>query len=86
MSTPEIDPEVERYAAKHRRLRGTDQLRYPPNAHRCRLRCGLDDMRDGEGDKQRVASHQCFLGTHEGRCEFSSECGLSRFKSMEVVQ
>lgn len=67
---------------KHLRLRGTHNLRYPPNAHRCRLRCGLDDMRDGE----RVNSHTCFLrSNHDGPCEWSSECGLSRF-SKAVVQ
>lgn len=72
--------------AKHLRLRGTTDLRYPPNQHRCRLRCGLDDMRDGEGERQRISSHCCFLrSNHDGPCEWSSECGLSRF-GKAVVQ
>lgn len=68
--------------AKHRRLRGSDDLRYPPNTHRCRLHCGLEDMRDGG----RVRSHSCFLRLgHKEPCEYSSECGMSRF-SKAVVQ
>lgn len=66
---------------KHHKLRGSDDLRYPPNSHRCRLHCGLEDMRDGV----RVQSHSCFLRLgHTEPCEYSSECGMSRFSGSKA--
>lgn len=64
------------YAAiqsKHLRLRGTEALRYPDKEDRCGRSCGLGDLpADG---KREARDHPCFLGPHEGPCEFSSECG-----------
>lgn len=64
--------------AKHRQLRGSDTLKYPPTREkRCKLRCGLDDMAEGEGTKRHTTDHICFYAVgHSGPCQWSSECGL----------
>lgn len=71
---------------KHKRLRGTDDLKYLGERRlRCQTTCGLSDMVTGEWDKRTVESHQCYKApSHSGPCEWSSECGGSRFR--DVVQ
>lgn len=56
---------------KHRRVRGSDHLKYPASEDQCRLTCG--HLHDQIGDRPR--EHRCFLGVlHSGECEFSSAC------------
>lgn len=63
---------------KHRRLRGSDNLKYLPlRSLRCLIECDLEDQIDGEWGSQRGThtDHQCFLRpSHAEPCQFSSEC------------
>lgn len=71
----------ERITAKHFRIRGSHELKYPPNESRCRNSCGHyhDVITLPKGD--RVVPHRCFLGlSHTGFCEFSSACGELRIR------
>lgn len=71
---------------KHKRLRGTDILKYPPTRReRCQTTCGLEDAPDGDYASRRYSEHQCFLRpSHPEPCEFSSECSVMR--RQEAVQ
>lgn len=65
----EIDRDVERYNAKHRRIRGSLDYKYPPITAACKSECGLGDesvpRRDGSG-------HRCVLAIgHAGGHEWS---------------
>lgn len=65
----------EEITAKHKRIRKTHELKYPPNESRCRNKCGTrhDPVVTQSGEK--MVEHQCFLGVvHSGECEFSSVC------------
>lgn len=74
----EQEPDLELINTKHFRIRGSNDLEYPPNESRCRITCGHDHdfFRDHEGHS-RVKEHRCFLaiGHEDIYCEFSSECG-----------
>lgn len=75
MSEQEAD--LERINNKHYRIRGSNDLKYPPNESRCGITCGHrhDFFIDREGHS-RAKEHRCFLAVgHEEYCEFSSECG-----------
>lgn len=62
--------------AKHIRLRGSLDLKYPRREASCRHECGVDDY-PKHPDKPPV-QHRCFLAIgHKGPCEFSSECVTS---------
>lgn len=66
----------EEISNKHKRVRGSNELKYPPNESRCKQTCGtshdLVDTLKGE----RTVEHRCFLVVaHQGYCEFSSACG-----------
>lgn len=61
--------------AKHRRIRGSNRLKYPGNEDRCQKTCGKShcEVRTSKG-RQWIA-HRCFLAVdHECECQFSSEC------------
>jgi hypothetical protein len=72
------DAEINSINKKHKRIRGTPELKYPPKESRCRLTCGIsghDWWADKFTGKQREGQHRCFLAIgHRGDCEFSSEC------------
>lgn len=61
---------------RHRKVRGSDVLKYPANEDRCTSTCG--HLHDQVRDKMR--EHRCFLamGHREKFCEFSSVCGETR--------
>lgn len=62
--------------AKHIRLRGSLDLKYPRREASCRNECGVDDYPKHK-DRPPV-QHRCFLTIgHKGSCEFSSECVTS---------
>lgn len=74
--------EQQAFSAKHRALRGSDRLKYPPRGGRCKSECGIPDHDSfyltnlGRNRKQQKQEHRCFLAIgHRGCCEFSSECG-----------
>lgn len=69
---------------KHKLLRGTDNLKYLGERRlRCQGSCSLGDMPTGEWGKRQVSDHPCFLApSHNGPCEFSSECAGSRFREV----
>jgi hypothetical protein len=81
------DDELEGYNVKHKRIRGSSRLKYPPNESRCLQRCGIeahDTWTHRFTGKVFSTEHRCFLSLgHEGPCEFSSECGV--FLSPEVA-
>lgn len=61
---------------KHRRVRGSDALKYPPNESRCRETCGTRHDRVVTAHGERMVEHRCFLALeHQGYCEVSSACG-----------
>lgn len=61
---------------KHKRIRGSDELKYPPNESRCRQTCGTHHDRVSTRQGERMVEHRCFLALdHRGHCEFSSACG-----------
>lgn len=72
--------------AKHRKIRGSSELKYPAfDSERCHVNCGLMDLRNIVATRveDRRRNHRCFLFLgHEGDCEFSSECGASRFAKL----
>lgn len=86
--------EDEALAAKHKRIRGTNALKYPiNNGSRCEQLCCLLDLRDdgATNPSQRLRHHRCFLftsheGSAEGLHEFSSECARSRFAPAGEVE
>lgn len=60
--------------ARHLALRGTVALRYHPPDSWCDAACN-------RFDNDNYKHHRCPLGAgHAGECEWSSECGGSRFK------
>lgn len=77
----------ERISDKHFRIRGSHELKYPPNESRCRNICGhLHDIITLP-KVERVVPHRCFLGlNHTGYCEFSSTCGELRIRRERTVQ
>lgn len=82
---PAYDPEDERINNKHYRIRGSHDLKYPPNASRCRNTCGLDhDWITDVNGREHPREHRCFLavGHKELYCEFSSACGAERVKRL----
>ena len=74
-------------SAKHYRIRGSDELKYPANESRCRNTCGHphDQYQDRDGHP-RYKEHRCFLGIghREKFCEFSSVCGEVRVRAERV--
>lgn len=67
--------ELESINKKHRRLRGSDELKYPQRNLRCRSECGVAHYRIDMASGAKVRQHPCFLIIgHEEPCEFSSEC------------
>lgn len=77
-----IEMDEETINKKHKRIRGSDEFKYPPNASRCKQTCGIahDWVRDMEG-REHPRQHRCFLSLdHEGFCEFSSACGEMRIR------
>lgn len=76
MSSDELtDQEMEGYMAKHKRIRGSYELKYPPRAFRCERKCGRLHC-EVEGQRGIILTeHPCFLAIgHRGECQFSSEC------------
>lgn len=64
--------------AKHRRIRGSDRLKYPPNRLRCIKNCGQSHCEIATPKGRIWIPHRCFLEVdHEVRCQFSSECSSS---------
>lgn len=75
--TETLDPEIEGYNKKHRRVRGSLQLKYPPKESRCLKTCGTLHYQVDTRKGKEYREHPCFLAIgHEGLCEFSSECAL----------
>jgi hypothetical protein len=69
--------------AKHRRIRKSDELKYPGNRERCLKTCGEFHCEVKTPQGRAWIAHRCFLAVdHELGCEFSSECATSR---VEVV-
>jgi hypothetical protein len=72
------DKEIEGYNAKHKRIRGSLALKYPPKESRCGGECGRLDYRVEIRGREQVKHHPCVLAeSHKGECEFSSECVTS---------
>lgn len=64
---------------KHRRIRGSDVLKYPPNESRCKQTCGTRHDRVVTAQGERMVEHRCFLALeHQSDCQFSSACGNVR--------
>lgn len=78
----EDELEDEKLNTKHYRIRGTHDLKYPPNESRCHNTCGHyhDVIQARAGEK--VLQHRCFLSiNHRSEyCEFSSCCGELRVR------
>lgn len=72
--------EIKSFNAKHKRLRGSNDLKYPPRESSCKNECGIpehDVSMNREGKEMMRRQHRCFLAAgHEGACEFSSACGV----------
>ena len=69
--------ESEAYNKKHKRIRGTLDLKYPPRVSRCKSTCGYWHYNVEVRGKPEQRQHPCFLVIdHAGPCEFTSECGL----------
>lgn len=69
------DPEIEGYYKRHKRIRGSHELKYPPKESRCRRACGTLHYEVDTRKAKEYREHPCFLAIgHEGPCEFSSEC------------
>lgn len=69
--------------AKHKRIRGSHDLKYPANDSRCRQTCGhRHDLTKNSLGLERLQEHRCFLavGHEETYCQFSSECGEMRVR------
>lgn len=76
----------EEITEKHKRIRGTHELKYPPNESRCRNKCGTkhDPVMTDKGEI--MVEHRCFLGVgHVGQCEFSSACADLRAADAELA-
>lgn len=68
-----LDKELEAFNAKHRRIRGTINYKYPPIAAACKADCGLADESVPRRDN---ANHRCVLAIgHAGAHQWSWECG-----------
>ena len=62
---------------KHKRVRGTHELKYPAKEGRCQKSCGHPHYEVRTTKGVRWIEHPCFLAVdHNGECEFSSECYL----------
>lgn len=72
---------------KHEQIRGSNEMKYPPNESRCRQTCGHkhDEYIDREGH-QRSKEHRCFLaiGHPQKYCQFSSECFERRVRAVTL--
>lgn len=67
--------EIQGYNEKHKRIRGSLELKYPPKESCCRKGCGYQHYKVEIRGKTETRQHPCFLAIgHEGPCEFSSEC------------
>lgn len=69
------DMDDESINAKHLRIRGTLDYKYPPPESACKSGCGAGD------DKlnKKTSDHRCVLAIgHEGDCMWSWECLLMR--------
>lgn len=76
-----IEMDDESITAKHKRIRGSHDLKYPANNSRCRQTCGhRHDLTKNSLGLERLQEHRCFLagGHEEVYCKFSSECGELR--------
>jgi hypothetical protein len=72
------EAEVENINRKHRLIRGSMELKFPPKEARCRNTCGELHCEVPIEDEYRWVEHPCFLKPgHVGDCEFSSECDQS---------
>lgn len=72
-----LDPEIEGYNRKHKRIRGTHALKYPPRESRCQKGCGSLHCAVETRKGKEYREHPCFLEVdHKRKCEFSSECAL----------
>jgi hypothetical protein len=62
---------------KHRKVRGSDDLKYPPKDERCGGECGESHYLIEVRGMERMRMHPCFLAMgHAGSCEFTSECDV----------
>jgi hypothetical protein len=82
------DAEIDSINKKHKRIRGTSELKYPPKESRCHATCGIpadDAWAHKFTGKFQKGQHRCFLAIgHRGDCEFSSEC-TSRIQVADVA-
>lgn len=81
------DSELESFNKKHKRIRGTHELKYPPKESRCRSECGRQDYRLEIRGREQIRHHPCFLAiNHEEDCEFSSECMGHPHKAVRRIE
>jgi hypothetical protein len=69
------DAEILNYNKKHKWIRGSSELKYPPKESRCHEDCGERHCEILTATGRKWTTHPCFLAIgHSGKCEFSSEC------------
>lgn len=78
----------ESIADKHKRIRGTHDLKYPGNKSRCKSTCGIahDWIMDING-REHPRQHRCYLAIDhkDPYCQFSSQCGERRIRPVANV-
>jgi hypothetical protein len=77
----------EEITAKHKRIRGTHELKYPGKESRCKGGCGRYHYVVITSRGERTTEHPCFLAIdHSGPCEFTSECDAYSSPSTVVAE